>query len=137
MSVGQRFLKREHLRLRRDFTRVLGAKCKASDPVLMVYVAGNELAFSRIGISVSKRIGNSVRRHYVKRRIREAFRRNKRNLPSGLDIICVARPLAAHATVDAASSFCKLVFQAASRCRTSNADRTGQSGPDAASISNG
>ena len=97
MPVRQRFLKREHLRLRRDFARVLGGKCKAADAVLVVYAARNDLTWSRIGISVSKRIGNAVRRHYVKRRIREAFRKSKADLPCGLDIVCVARPPAADA----------------------------------------
>ena len=137
MPSNQRFLKREHLRLRRDFARVLGGKCKAADAVLVVYAAKNDLPFSRIGVSVSKRIGNAVRRHYVKRRIREAFRKNKTDLPRGLDIVCVARPPAADGTVDVASSLCKLILNVACRCRINDPDRTGRSGPEAAPISNG
>ena len=137
MPVRQRFLKREHLRLRRDFARVLGGKCKVADAVLVVYAASNDLTWSRIGISVSKRIGNAVRRHYVKRRIREAFRKNKTDLPGGLDIVCVARSPAADVTVDVASSLRKLILMVACRSRICDPDRIRQSGPDTAPTPNG
>ena len=39
MPTNSRFLKREHLRLRRDFARVLGGKCRAADALLVVYAA--------------------------------------------------------------------------------------------------
>ena len=129
MPQDQRFHPRERLRLRRDFARVFEGKCKAADTVLVVYAAGNDLTWSRIGISVGKRIGNAVRRHYVKRRIREAFRRSKGDLPQGLDIVCVARPPAADAEVDVAASLRSLILKAAARCPTSGPDRTPESNP--------
>ena len=61
------------------------------DALLIVYVAANGLAWSRLGISVSKRVGKAVQRNYVRRRIREAFRSMKADLPTGLDIVCIAR----------------------------------------------
>ena len=137
MPRNERFLKREHLRLRRDFARVLDGKCKAADSVLVVYAANNDLPWSRIGISVSKRIGNAVRRHYVKRRIREAFRKSKADLPCGLDFVCIARPPAADVTVDVALSLRKLILKVSRQCRTSDPDRTGRSGPDATPTPNG
>ena len=124
MPRDARFLKSDRLRLRRDFARVLGGKCKAADAVLVVYAARNDLTFSRIGISVSKRIGNAVRRHHVKRRIREAFRKSKADLPGGLDIVCVARPAAADDGVDVAASLRKLIVKAACQCPTSESDCT-------------
>ena len=45
----------------------------------------------RIGISVSKKVGNSVVRHRVTRLVRECFRLNQKYLTSGLDIVVVAR----------------------------------------------
>jgi len=116
MSCNERFLKREHLRLRRDFARVLGGKSKAADALLVVYTLRNDLTFSRIVISVSKRLGNSVRRHNVKRRIREAFRKSKADLPGGLDIVCVAKAAAADEGVDVAASLRKLIVKAACQC---------------------
>lgn len=90
----QRFRKTDRLRLRTDFAAVLAAKCSVADEVLVVYVARNDRAWSRLGISVGKRIGNAAERNYVRRRIREAFRRNKPDLPAGVDIVCVARSAA-------------------------------------------
>ena len=124
MPFDARFLRREHLRLRRDFARVLGGKCKAADAVFVVYTVRNDLTFSRIGISVSKRIGNAVRRHHVKRMIREAFRKSKADLPGGLDIVCVAGPAAAADGVDFAASLRKLIVKAACQCPSSEADST-------------
>lgn len=114
--------------MKRDFARVFGGKCKAADAVLVVYAAANDLTWSRIGISVGKRIGNAVRRHYVKRRIREAFRRSKADLPRGLDIVCVARSPAADADVDVAASLRKLILKVACRCPRGDPDHTPRSG---------
>ena len=124
VTPSERFLKREHLRLRRDFARVMGGKCKAADAVLVVYASRNNMTFSRIGISVSKRIGNAVRRHLVKRRIREAFRKSKADLPGGLDIVCVARPAADDDGVDVAASLRKLIVKAACQCPAGESDCT-------------
>ena len=55
----------------------------------------NGLAFSRYGLSVSKRIGKAVTRNRVKRVLREILR--AKPLEPGWDIICIVRPLAANA----------------------------------------
>ena len=79
---------------------------------MVVYVAPNDLGWSRLGLSVNKRIGNAVRRNYVRRRIREAFRTQKDVLPKGLDIICVVQPKAAKRGFNLAASLRKLVGEA-------------------------
>ncbi len=58
---------------------------------LVMYVADNDLDHNRIGISASKRIGNSVVRHTFCRKIREIFRLNNFQTVQGKDIIVVAR----------------------------------------------
>ena len=45
----------------------------------------------RIGITVSKRVGNSVVRNHVKRRIREWYRDARQQLPTGTEIVVIAR----------------------------------------------
>jgi len=56
----------------------------------MVAVAENGLAHSRLGLSVGKRIWKSaVKRNYIRRVFREAFRLEQYSLPPGLDIILV------------------------------------------------
>ena len=52
----------------------------------------------RIGISVSKRVGNSVIRHRVKRQLREIFRLNISSIKSGSDIVAVAKKSAAESS---------------------------------------
>jgi ribonuclease P protein component len=56
-----------------------------------MYVKKSESEYNRIGISVSKRVGNSVVRHRIKRLIRESYRLSEDRLSNGLDIVIVAR----------------------------------------------
>ena len=62
---------------------------------LVMYVKENGLEKNRIGISVSKKVGNSVVRHRVTRLIRESYRLHENIFNSGLDIVIVGRPSAA------------------------------------------
>jgi ribonuclease P protein component len=61
-------------------------------------VNGTAIAPSRVGFSVSKRVGDAVRRNQVKRRLREVIRRRLWNVAPGWDMIVIARPGAS--TVD-------------------------------------
>lgn len=63
--------------------------------LLVMRALPNEMASSRYGISVSKRIGNAVVRNRVKRRLREILRAE--SLRPGWDIIVIARPAVASA----------------------------------------
>ncbi len=58
---------------------------------MVVYVFPNELGRTRLGLSVSRKVGGAVERNRWKRRMREAFRLNRKSLPEGLDVIAVAR----------------------------------------------
>ena len=62
---------------------------------LVMYVMENGTDRNRIGISVSKKVGNSIIRHRVKRLIRESYRLQEKIFNSGLDIVIVARTNAA------------------------------------------
>ena len=74
-----------------DFQRVRALKQSWAHPLLVLYAAPNDLDVTRVGISVSKRIGNAVARNRVKRRIREAVRPLLPNLPRGRDLVFIAR----------------------------------------------
>ena len=113
MTLSRRFLRRERLRLRSDFARVYAAKSRKGDGRLAVYVVENGLDWSRLGLSVSRRAGRAVQRNRVRRRIREAFRTSKAELPKGLDIVCVATAGATDADYDLAGAFRGLVVKAA------------------------
>ena len=58
---------------------------------LVMYLRKNDSDTNRLGISVSKKVGNSVVRHRVTRLIRESYRLNEEKLLQGYDIVVVAR----------------------------------------------
>ena len=67
---------------------------------LVMYVKENGTERNRIGISVSKKVGNSVVRHRVTRLVRESYRLHEAVFNSGLDIVVVARSGAASVGYD-------------------------------------
>ena len=58
---------------------------------LVMYLRKNDSDTNRLGISVSKKVGNSVVRHRVTRLIRESYRLSEAKLLQGYDIVVVAR----------------------------------------------
>ena len=65
---------------------------------LVMYVLENHLDKNRLGISVSKKVGNSVIRHHITRLVREAYRLQEDMFNSGLDIVVIARVSAKNIT---------------------------------------
>jgi ribonuclease P protein component len=80
----------ERLRRDRDFRRVYAAKRAIVHPLMVLYSRPSQGA-TRIGFSVSKKLGGAVRRNRIKRRLREACRAHAPVLRSGFDAIFVAR----------------------------------------------
>ena len=79
------------LRKNRDFQKVYGQGVSYADRLLVMYICENGTDENRLGISVSKKVGNSVVRHRVTRLIRESYRLNEELFQRGLDIVVVAR----------------------------------------------
>lgn len=86
----QRFPKSARLKRQRDFDRAFRSGRVVADGVLVLHGTPNGGSATRLGISISRRVGNAVHRNYWKRIIREAFRRQRASLPVGWDLI--ARP---------------------------------------------
>ncbi len=78
-----------------DFQTVYKNGKSYANKLLVMYVYETGRDETRIGISVSKKVGNSVVRHRVTRLVRESFRLHREKTNSGLDIIVVARAAAA------------------------------------------
>ena len=72
----------------------------------------------RLGITVTKKVGNAVRRNAVKRRVREVFRHRRGELPTGMDFVFVAKSNAAHVSyAEVLADFDALAGQLAHRGR--------------------
>jgi len=79
------------IRSQQDFADIYSARQRAGDQCLLVFAVKNHLDRSRLGVSVSRKNGNAVKRVRKKRLIREAFRLVQHQLPQGLDLIVVPR----------------------------------------------
>ena len=84
----------ESLKKNQDFQNVYKKGKSYANKYLVMYVLENNLDKNRLGISVSKKVGNSVVRHRLKRLIKESYRLNESVFVSGLDIVVVARTTA-------------------------------------------
>ncbi|MCM1188674.1 MAG: ribonuclease P protein component [bacterium] len=87
----------ESLKKNRQFRFVYKYGRSYANRYLVMYVKENGADQNRIGISVSKKVGNSVVRHRVTRLVRESYRLQEAVFNSGLDIVIVARESAASA----------------------------------------
>ena len=81
----------QRLRKTRQFEPVYRARNVLVGQYVVIYVLPNEGEHSRLGVSVSRKVGNAVCRNRIKRIFREAFRLSKNEMPGGLDIIMIPR----------------------------------------------
>lgn len=83
----ERFTRHDRVRRQTDFVRVYANDAFVADDVLVVRGCGNELDISRLGLSISRKVGSAVVRNRWKRLLREAFRRQRSQLPRGYDFV--------------------------------------------------
>src|SRR6266481_8271680 len=81
----------EHLRRPADFRRTYDRRRSVSDSWLIVYACENGLPYLRLGLSVSRKIGQATHRNRLRRLYREAFRLTRRDMPVGLDLVLIPR----------------------------------------------
>lgn len=81
----------ESLKKNNDFQNVYKKGKSYANKYLVMYVLENNVEKNRLGISVSKKVGNSVVRHKITRLIRESYRLHENIFNSGLDIVVIAR----------------------------------------------
>ena len=82
---------RQSLKKNEDFRKVYENGVSLADSFLVMYKLPNNSNENRLGISVCKKVGNSIVRHHLTRLIREAYRLHEEMFDTGLDIVIVAR----------------------------------------------
>ena len=88
----------DSLKKNRDFQTVYKTGKSFANKYFIMYVLKNNLTCNHLGISVSKKVGNSVVRHHITRLVREAYRLHEDMFNSGLNIVVIARPAARDVT---------------------------------------
>ena len=83
-----------------DFQKVYRKGKSYANKYFIMYVLGNNTDRNRLGISVSKKVGNSIVRHRVKRLVKENYRLHENIFNSGLDIVVLARSSASSVTFE-------------------------------------
>lgn len=81
----------ESLKKNKDFQLVYRKGKSFANKYLVMYILENDLQKNRFGISVSKKVGNSVVRHHLTRLLRESYRLQEAHFQSGYDIVVIAR----------------------------------------------
>lgn len=81
----------ESLKKNTDFAQVYQEGRSLANKYLVMYVRDNALGKNRLGISVSKKVGNSIVRHRLTRLIRESYRLQEDHFRCGTDIVIIAR----------------------------------------------
>lgn len=112
-SEDRGFGKEKRLLRTAQFDQVFAGKCSAADGILIVYIAENAGLGPRIGLVVSKKVGNAVRRNRWKRRLREAFRIQQSRLPENCDLVVIPRA----AVEPPLERLCRSLVETAKRAR--------------------
>lgn len=113
--LAEGFPRRLRLRRRRDFLRVQRRGAKHHTRHFLVFVASSELLdprrqtrpghvpwseerlpLTRLGVTVTRKVGKAVQRNRIKRLVREAFRRERDAFAEGLDLVWIAKRDAVH-----------------------------------------
>lgn len=91
----QHFPRRFRLRKRTEFLALQREGRRRAVSHFIVITRGKETSPSRLGVTTSRKVGNSPQRNRVRRLVREFFRRTRTALVPPRDVLVIARPGAA------------------------------------------
>lgn len=91
MSCLHNRMRIESLKKRQAFKQVYSRGRYAADTLFVVYALANETNQNRLGLTVSKKVGNAVVRNRVKRWLKESYRLVANELQIGHDLVIIAR----------------------------------------------
>ncbi|RBP36693.1 ribonuclease P protein component [Garciella nitratireducens] len=79
------------LKKNQEFKKIYREGKSYVNGLLVIYYLPNQKNYNKLGLSVSKKVGNSVIRNRVKRRIRESYRLNEEKIKKGYDMVIISR----------------------------------------------
>jgi ribonuclease P protein component len=112
-EVSEKFPKANRVLKRGTFRQVYEKGRKFHTKYFTAFIFENADLLPRLGITATRKMGNSVERNRARRLVREVFRKNKRLVPSGIDIIInVKRSLAEAVFQDLETDFISFLERA-------------------------
>lgn len=105
-----RFPKTERLLKRPSFLRLANGGKKIHTRLFLAVTLEGETAETRLGVTVTRKVGSAVRRNRIKRLVRDFFRLNRDGLPPGVDINVIAKKAAVDAEAKQVRATLKEIF---------------------------
>jgi ribonuclease P protein component len=99
-SKGERFTREDRLHRRREFEAVYARGVRIPGRHFVLFILPNTVGRSRLGVTLSRKVGGAVVRNRARRRLREIFRRHEELRGGGLDIVVHGKPEIAGAAQD-------------------------------------
>ena len=109
--MNYRFTKSDRLLTRAQFVHLANQAKKAKSHLFIAFFEPSPKPSSRIGITVSRKVGNAVTRNRIKRLAREYFRQNRRTLEHPWDIHVIAKREAAASDYQAVFGSLEKIFK--------------------------
>jgi ribonuclease P protein component len=117
VNSSERFPKQHRLRKSSGFIRVYQHRCSVSDRLLILYGCRNQVGIPRLGLSVSRKVGNAVIRNRWKRLLREAFRLSNQKLPVAIELVVIPKRGGEPCLASLVNSLCSLSWELERRLR--------------------